>query len=127
MAAYLPLIVENAWWDSVDSLRKAFSLWVFKHRQHLETMMASLAEADNFWLRRTAITLQLLWKQQTDLVWLERSILLRIVDQEFFIQKGIAWALREYSKTDPLWVAQFLDQHQHQLSALARREAGKYL
>lgn len=45
--------------------------------------------------------------------------------KEFFINKAIGWALREYSKTNKQWIKQFLDEHE--LSKLSVREAGKYL
>ncbi len=41
---------------------------------------------------------------------------------EFFLRKGIGWALREYAKTDPAWVRAFVEAHPG-LSALSRREA----
>ena len=45
---------------------------------------------------------------------------------EFFLRKGIGWALREYSKTDPAWVIEFVETHTG-LSNLSRREALKHL
>ena len=43
--------------------------------------------------------------------------------KEFFIQKAIGWALREYSKTDPVWVKQFVKKNK--LALLSEREALK--
>jgi 3-methyladenine DNA glycosylase AlkD len=43
--------------------------------------------------------------------------------QEFFIRKAIGWALREYSKTNPVWVSQFVTKNK--LSNLSVREALK--
>lgn len=48
-------------------------------------------------------------------------------DEKFFIDKAIGWALREYSKTDPNWVSDFLDANKNDLAALSIREASKYL
>ncbi len=120
-----PLIDREAWWDSVDALRKPMSLWVKEQRQYLDEVMHRLLAADSFWQRRVAITLQLLWKEQTDTAWLERAILQNRHDEEFFIQKAIGWALRDYSKTNPDWVRSFLQRHE--LSRLAVREASKYV
>jgi 3-methyladenine DNA glycosylase AlkD len=32
------------------------------------------------------------------------------LEKEFFIRKGIGWALREYSKSNPLVIKEFLEQ-----------------
>lgn len=120
-----PLIDQNAWWDSVDALRKPMSLWVKEHREYLDEVMDLLLSAPSFWQRRVAITLQLQWKEDTDTHWLARAILENREDQEFFIQKAIGWALRDYSKTNPEWVRAFLQQHE--LSRLAVREGSKYV
>ncbi len=45
--------------------------------------------------------------------------------QEFFIQKAIGWALREYSKVAPSAVQGFVAQSP--LAPLSRREALKWL
>ncbi|MGI6359051.1 MAG: DNA alkylation repair protein [Bacillota bacterium] len=120
-----PLIDRHAWWDSVDALRKVISLWVKGHPQYLNEVMERLLAADSIWQRRVAITLQLLWKEQTDTAWLCRAILSNIDEGEFFIQKAIGWALRDYAKTNPAWVRRFLARHQ--LSKLAVREGSKHL
>jgi 3-methyladenine DNA glycosylase AlkD len=44
---------------------------------------------------------------------------------EFFIQKAIGWALREYSKTDALAVKNFVENND--LPKLSKREALKWL
>ncbi len=46
---------------------------------------------------------------------------------EFFIKKAIGWSLRNYSKTNPEWVRDFLARHGERMSPLSVREAGKYL
>ncbi|HAN77872.1 MAG TPA: hypothetical protein DCQ31_08920 [Bacteroidales bacterium] len=45
--------------------------------------------------------------------------------KEFFIRKAIGWVLREYSKTNPVMVREFLSTVQ--LSGLSVREASKYI
>lgn len=80
---------------------------------------------DNFWMRRVAIILQLLEKDTLDTVLLTKAIEYDIKTDEFFIQKAIGWALRNYSKFNPEWVREFVEQHQ--LSKLAVKEATKYL
>lgn len=48
-------------------------------------------------------------------------------DPQWFIQKAVAWWLRDLSKHDPDRVRAFLDQYGDQMRGFARREAGKYL
>ena len=82
---------------------------------------------DDLWLRRIAIDHQLLRKDQTDTALLEEIIVANLGQQEFFINKAIGWALRDYSKTDPGWVRAFIERHRDGLAPLSVREAGKYL
>ena len=82
---------------------------------------------DNIWLRRVAIDHQLLRKQHTDTALLETIICNNLGQKEFFINKAIGWALRDYSKTNPEWVQGFIDHHRHEMAKLSLREAGKYL
>ena len=48
-------------------------------------------------------------------------------DRAWFIQKAVAWWLRDLSKHDPARVRSWLDAHGAGLKAFARKEAGKYL
>ena len=76
-------------------------------------------------MKRIAIIHQLKYKEQTDEEFLSEAILENNDSNEFFINKAIGWALRQYSKTNKTWVQQFLAQHE--LAKLSIREAGKYL
>jgi 3-methyladenine DNA glycosylase AlkD len=53
--------------------------------------------------------------------------LLRAHEKEFFIRKAIGWALREYSKTAPEAVRDFLLENRERLSGLSFREGAKRL
>ena len=81
--------------------------------------------SNNMWLQRTCILFQLKYKEKTDTVLLESFIKQLIVSKEFFIRKAIGWALREYSKINPEYVIQFIDNQQ--LSGLSEREALKWI
>lgn len=50
-----------------------------------------------------------------------------VEDREWFIQKAIAWWLRDLSKHDPDRASAFLDEHGVAMKAFARKEAAKYL
>lgn len=124
LVVLLPLVQKKEWWDSIDSWRKVYSTWCKAYPEQREEVFQLFEKKEDFWLRRIAITLQLGYKQQTD-----TGLLIRAIDEdrqtkEFFIQKAIGWALRDYSKTDADWVKRQLTTD---LSKLAVREASKYL
>jgi 3-methyladenine DNA glycosylase AlkD len=79
----------------------------------------------NFWLQRSALLFQLKYKNQTDLKLLFGYIEKLSGSREFFIRKAIGWTLREYSKTDPDVVIQFVETHQ--LQPLSQKEALKVI
>jgi len=125
LAELLPLLAEKSWWDSIDAWRKVFATWVLAHPTELKRVYAFFYQHENFWYRRVAINLQLLFKEQTDPALLAQAILAVLTTEEFFIQKAIGWALRDYSKVNPDWVKNFMQQHS--LSKLALREGSKYI
>lgn len=125
LAELLPLLAEKSWWDSIDAWRKVFATWVLAHPTELKQVYAFFYQHENFWYRRVAINLQLLFKEQTDPALLAQAILADLTTEEFFIQKAIGWALRDYSKVNPDWVKNFMQQHS--LSKLALREGSKYI
>lgn len=118
-------VSQKAWWDSVDAWRKFFGLRIKYFPDELQEMYHHFHSSEDFWMRRVAINLQLMQKDETDLVLLTKAILKDRETDEFFIQKAIGWSLRQYSKTNPQWVRQFLEDYQ--LSPLAVREATKHL
>ncbi|MFC6296063.1 DNA alkylation repair protein [Lactiplantibacillus daoliensis] len=117
-------ITVKAWWDTVDAWRKVMTTYLVE-QECLTTCGNQFITTDEMWPRRVGITLQLSLKDATDPVFLTKAIEKSQPDSEFFIQKAIGWALRDYSKTAPAWVKAFVTSHQ--LSALAQREALKAL
>ena len=73
----------------------------------LEEVILKWSISDNIWLRRVAIDHQLLRKEKTNVQLMEKILLNNLDQTEFFINKAIGWALRDYSKTNPEWVARF--------------------
>jgi 3-methyladenine DNA glycosylase AlkD len=121
------LIVTHSWRDSVDALAKhAVGALVRNHPGTVATI-DRWAVDPNLWLRRTAILHQLGAKGATDRERLFRHCRANGGDPEFFIRKGIGWALREYAYVDPDAVRDFLDAHRGALSPLSVREASKHL
>ncbi|ASC73005.1 hypothetical protein XM38_039670 [Halomicronema hongdechloris C2206] len=120
------LIVTRSWWDTVDSIA---SHNVGKLLRQYPDRQAAVIDAwcrsDNIWLRRTTLLFQLGYKAETDAELLFDLIVKNADSSEFFIQKAIGWALREYSKTCPDAVKAFVEAER--LPSLSRREALKWM
>ena len=121
------LVVTGAWWDYVDAIAaRGAGTMLAAHPRATKAVLREWAGDDDIWKRRTAILAQLRCKKATDRTLLADAIRPSIGNPEFFLRKGIGWALREYSKTDPAWVRAFVETHAG-LSDLSRREALKHL
>jgi len=119
-------IVEQSWWDTVDSLAAHHVGDFFKRFPDLiPAYTERWIHSNNMWLRRTAILYQLRYKERTDVNRLFSFIVICKDEEEFFIRKAIGWALREYGKTDGDAVRRFVDRTT--LSPLSIREALKHL
>lgn len=114
------------WWDVIDGLDRIVGNIAFVDRR-INDLMLKWSTDDNFWVRRVAIDHQLLRKEKTDTLLLETILVNNFGSSEFFINKAIGWSLRDYSKTNPAWVADFISRHRQSLNPLSLREAGKYL
>jgi len=62
-------------------------------------------------------------KRDTDLDLLYACIEPSLSSKEFFLQKAIGWALRQYAWSDPREVARYVREHADGLSPLSKREA----
>ena len=89
--------------------------------------MLEWSRDEDFWLRRLAIEHQLLQKEETDVQLLEQILVNNLDQTEFFINKAIGWALRDYSKTNPDWVLEFIEKYKDRLSKLSIKEGSRYL
>jgi len=105
------LVVAGAWWDLVDDLatRKIGPI-LAANRGAVTPYVRRWATADNRWPRRTRILVQLKHRDETDEGLLSYAIEQNLDRSDFFLRKGISWALREYGKTAPAWVEAFVDQ-----------------
>ncbi|EOH78378.1 MULTISPECIES: DNA alkylation repair protein [Enterococcus] len=120
------LVITKAWWDSVDALSEVVRKLV-RRLPALKAEMLRWSLEENLWLRRVAILHQLLQKEQMDRPLLEEVLVNNLGSSEFFINKAIGWSLRDYAKTNPQWVHDFLLRYQTSLAPLTIREASKYL
>lgn len=122
----LKLIESKSWWDSVDSVAPKIVGDIIKSdRGKGESVMVEWASSPNMWTNRASILHQLKYKQETNEELLFATINRHADSKEFFIQKAIGWVLREYAKTRPEIVRQFVENTQ--LAALSKREALKHL
>ena len=120
------LLTHQAWWDTVDVLATKLASDILKrHRDQLVHATTRWLDSGDLWLQRTAILCQLKWKRETDTAVLVTAIERTRESPEFFLRKAIGWALREYARTDPDWVRDYVDRTA--LSPLSRREALKHL
>ncbi|MBT8253077.1 MAG: DNA alkylation repair protein [Flavobacteriaceae bacterium] len=116
------LIVTNSWWDTVDYIAKQLLgqyLKLFPDKR--TSVLSTFSSSPDLWLNRSTILFQLGYKDQTDEKILFKQCSKFKDSKEFFLQKAIGWALREYAKTNPKAVLNFVNSTQ--LKSLSRREA----
>ncbi|HHQ0294378.1 TPA: DNA alkylation repair protein [Listeria innocua] len=123
---YEQLVTTKSWWDTVDGLAGTV---VSNHFKLYPDLIPIYNEAwingDNIWLARTAILFQLKYKEETNDELLFANCEKWLGSKEFFIQKAIGWALRQYAKVDSEAVRVFVNSHT--LAPLSRREALKHI
>jgi 3-methyladenine DNA glycosylase AlkD len=92
-------------------------------------------KSEHMWTRRAALVITLPWTKMNnpkplDLEIRERVLgwaALMVPDRAWFIQKAIAWWLRELSKHDSDAVRAFLDEHGAAMKPFSAKEAAKLL
>lgn len=124
---YAVVIGSGQWWDYVDSVAPRLSELLLKEPEDMEALLRQWSVDENFWFRRAAIIAQLPAKSATNVPLLQELIEPNLGDKEFFIRKAIGWALRQYARTDPDWVRDYVSMNEQRLSGLSYREALKHL
>ena len=120
------LIVTKSWWDTVDLLAKVVGSLVIRIEGY-DQIMLEWSKDSNIWLRRVAILYQLSLKDKVDEIILDNILVNNLGDNEFFINKAVGWALRDYSKFNPEWVREFIKKNKDNMANLSIREASKYI
>ena len=118
------IVVTGAWWDVVDDvathrLRELLG----QHPEDMAVHMRSWSRDADLWRRRSSIICQVNRKEETDLGLLFDCIEPNLSDPDFFIRKGIGWALRDLAWTNLEVVEGYVGRNVDRLSALSRREA----
>ena len=117
-------LVNKSWWDTVDNIASLMLGDYFKLFPHqIKPITSKWNNSNNFWLQRSSIMFQKTYKKNTDVELLSKYILNCSQSKEFFLQKAIGWALREYGKTNPNWVINFVANSK--LAPLSKRESLK--
>jgi 3-methyladenine DNA glycosylase AlkD len=100
----------------------------------LDTVEAWVA-SPHMWTRRAALVMTLPWTKQNFPKEQDLAIRARVLgwcatlapDHDWFIQKAVAWWVRDLSKHDAAAARGFLDQHGATLKAFARNEASRHM
>ena len=119
-------ITAKSWWDTIDCLCRVIGDIGLRDKR-VENLMTEWSENENIWIKRTAILHQLGYKDKTNCVTLEKIIVNCFGSDEFFVNKAIGWALREYSKTDKEWIGDFIGRYKERMNGLSVREGSKYI
>ncbi len=117
------LITHKSWWDTVDGVAPKLVGNYFKiYPEQRDVYTKKWLNSGNIWLQRSSLIYQLFYKEELDTEFLAYGIYRLLGSNEFFINKAIGWMLRQYSKTNPVWVEEFVEKTP-QLSGLSKREA----
>lgn len=119
------MVVTAAWWDLVDDLSCRVVDVLSNAPESTAATLRKWARCDNLWLRRAAIICQRHRKSETDLALLRDCIKPSLSSLEFFLRKGIGWALRSLARHDPGEAMRYVREHANRLSPLSQREALK--
>lgn len=118
------LITHKSWWDTVDFLAaNPVGSYVKQFPQDRDELIEHWLNSGDLWLQRTCLLYQLKYKEKLDTRKLVEVIEKLRGTSEFFLNKAIGWILREYSKTNPEWVINFVGETP--LHSLSKREALK--
>lgn len=138
---------DDAVWALIQSWCPDFDAWAIADHACIAAQKRLVADpsrldqverwttSDHMWTRRAALVATLPWTKQNHpkpdelaardriLGWAARYV----PDRDWFIQKAIAWWLRDLSKHDPDRVRTFLAHHGPAMKPFARKEAARHL
>lgn len=138
---------DDATWALIQSWVPEFDSWAIA--DHASTAAAkrlvanparlddveSWTHSKHMWSRRAALVSTLPWAKLNHLTPAQNKARERILgwaaryvdDHDWFMQKAVAWWLRDLSKHDPARVQLFLEKHSPRMKPFARKIARKYL
>lgn len=138
---------DQAVWDLIVSWVPDFDSWAIADHAMMAGQKRLVADpsrieeveswtkSDVHWTRRAAMVITLPYTKQNHPKPDELAIRKRVLgwavryveDPEWFIQKSVAWWLRDLSKHDAPRVEYFLNNHAKKMKPFARKEAAKFL
>jgi 3-methyladenine DNA glycosylase AlkD len=138
---------DEAAWALIQSWVPDFDAWALADHASIagqKRLVADPARLDtvetwvtnpHLWTRRAALVMTLPWTKQNHPKPAEEAARDRILgwcatlaeDKDWFIQKAVAWWLRDLSKHDAPRVHAFLAEHGARLKPFARTEAARHL
>lgn len=138
---------DQAVWDLIVSWVPDFDSWAIADHAMMAgqkrlvadpsriEVVESWTKSDVHWTRRAAMVITLPYTKQNHPKPDELAIRKRVLgwavryveDPEWFIQKSVAWWLRDLSKHDAPRVEYFLANHAKKMKPFARKEAAKFL
>lgn len=120
------LVITNSWWDSVDTIAKyILGGYLLQFPSETLKVIEHFSNSENMWLNRSSILFQLSYKEKTNFEILKTECEKHKHSNEFFIQKAIGWALRDYSRFNPKEVKVYVNSTN--LKPLSKREALRLL
>ena len=124
---YRRLILAARWWDLVDDLSCRVGEALVADRERVATTLLAWALGKDVWLRRAAIICQRKLRARTDIRLLLACIEPSLGNDEFFLRKGIGWALRSLAYHAPDEVRRYVREHTARLSPLSQKEALRHI
>jgi 3-methyladenine DNA glycosylase AlkD len=138
---------DEAVWALIQSWVSDFDAWALADHASIAGQKRLVAEpsridtvetwvaSPHMWTRRAALVMTLPWTKQNFPKEQDLAIRARVLgwcarlapDRDWFIQKAIAWWLRDLSKHDPKAARNFLAAHGAKLKPFARKEAARHL
>lgn len=121
-------------WAIADAVAQGGQKRVVQSPERLD-VLEGWTTSDHLWTRRAALVFALPFCKARHPSAIESAARARVLgwaerlaeDPEWFIQKAIAWWLRDLSKHDPEAVRAWLDTHGALLKPFARKEAARHL
>jgi len=126
LSTYEEMIVTGAWWDYVDDIAiHRVGPILGEYPGAMTKKMLVWSRSKDMWKKRTSIICQIMLKDRTDLKLLYACIAPSMASDDFFLRKGIGWALRQVAWRDPDEVIRYVKKYRDELSSLSKREALK--
>ncbi len=121
-------------WAIADAVAQGGQKRVVQDPERLD-VLETWTRSEQMWTRRAAFVFALPFCKARHPNEIEQAARIRVFgwaqllaeDHEWFIQKAIAWWLRDLSKRDPEAVRRWLEQNGPRLKPFARKEAARYL